>query len=69
MHNKMPEVSSKPSYEKLDELRVVDYMVVGCLTILVFGFSFGFIFFGVARLLPLAIRYWKSAIRLLGDSS
>ena len=62
----MPEVSSKPSYENLDELRVVVYMVVGCFILLVFGFSFGFIFFGVVRLLPLAIGYWKPANQTVG---
>lgn len=66
MHNKTPEVSSRPSYENLDESRVVDYMVVGCFIMLVFGFSFGFMFFGVARLLALAIGYWKRAYHAFG---
>ena len=43
------------------DLHLMSAMSIGCLTSLVFGFSFMLIYFGIMHLFPLIIGYWKPA--------
>src|SRR6185436_19741610 len=66
MDNRKLETSPRPSYESLDQTRTFDYMMIGCFTMLILGFSIMFIFLGVMHLFPGVVGYCKPAYQAFG---
>jgi len=66
MDNRKVETSPRPSYENLDQARTFDHVIIGCFTMLILGFSFMFIFFGIMHLFAVVVGYSKPVYQVIG---